>query len=567
MSPIARVKKRSSLSNADKIKFNFDISILNVLIYYTQCDFIAKADLYKLKKLIDFTDIESYKQNIPIYSRLNILKSFLNSIVDKELKNFNLLCMELRNDFESGLEIIDELNFKDNKLTYSECVNISKFISEKLRYIEVYQKKDRIIELLQNIDNSADYNVSYYDTFQELKKLSAELTVSLQEDEANQKLLKEFSFSDPNARNILAKIVTDVKKPSAILQTGIRQLNAILAPGFRGVRLYTILGGTGKFKSGTLLNLADQIRRFNPQICPLENGFRKTILFITLENSIEESVERIFDMYSQISSDIRNISTEDFISTFEDDGGFTFSTNHGIDITFVYAGNLEMSTAEIPGLISRLNTKGLQPICIILDYIKRIDSAHDSKGDERVRMSFVAKELKSISQYYNIPVITAMQLNRDGNGIIDASMRDNKQDVARFIGQSSIGNCWDIMEDSDWVCLINPELQISTQKLFLTFKRLKIRGKKIPFAVDYFNHPFTNDKNIRLETDCDKPEPISIISLANDLESIKEDSDIKDDNNSTTNRLNNLQEIKKSKASSKNILTTLRGVKSSDLLK
>jgi len=35
---------------------------------------------------------------------------------------------------------------------------------------------------------------------------------------------------------------------------------------------------TGKFKSGLLLNLADQIRRFNPQIQAVENGVRKTIV-------------------------------------------------------------------------------------------------------------------------------------------------------------------------------------------------------------------------------------------------------------------------------------------------
>ena len=177
--------------------------------------------------------------------------------------------------------------------------------------------------------------------------------------------------------------------------------------------------------------------------------------------------------------------------------------------------------------MNNLNNKGFKPICIVLDYIKRIESAHSSNGDERVRMSFVAKELKTIAQYYQLPVITAMQLNREGNSIIDSAMRESKQDVARFVGSSSIGNAWDIIEDSDWVCLINLEMQKSTQRLFLTFKRLKIRGKKMPMATDYFNHPFTNAKNIRLESDVDKEGCLSIMSLANDLESIEEEKDEK----------------------------------------
>ena len=197
----------------------------------------------------------------------------------------------------------------------------------------------------------------------------------------------------------------------------------------------------------------------------------------------------------------------------------------GIDIYFKYAGNLEINTAQIHQYIKELREKGMQPICVVLDYIKRIDSVHPSYGDERVRMSFVTKELKNIAQLYEIPIITAMQLNREGNSIIDAAMRESKQDVARFVGSSSIGNAWDIIEDSDWVCLINLEMQRSTNQLFLTFKRLKIRGKSsLPAmaAVDYFNHPFANAKNIRLETDVDKEHTVSVISLATDLESIEE---------------------------------------------
>ena len=70
-------------------------------------------------------------------------------------------------------------------------------------------------------------------------------------------------------------------------------------------------------------------------------------------------------------------------------------------------------------------------------------------------------------------------------------------------------------------------MQKSTGKWFLSFKRTKIRGKKDPMAVDYFNHPFVNNNGIRLEPDVNKPEPLSIISLASDLVSI---DDTKTDN-------------------------------------
>ena len=548
-----RTRESSREANQSRVKFNFDVPMLNALIAYTQCEYIARSDLFNLKKLLDYTNLELYRNEQPIFVRLNTIQSIIHSMLDLGLNNTDLLLSQLRADFEPGIEVLNDIGFSKNRLVVSECDRISKFVKEKLQYIEIYQKRDGLINLLRKIDETADYNVSYFETIQTLKETMSELLASLQNSDQSQGLLQEFSFSSSDALNILTKVVAKMKQPTAILQTGIRQLNAILAPGFYSGRLYTILGGSGKFKSGTLLNIADQIRRFNPQIKPYENGMRKCILFITLENSIEETIERLYDMYSDMNEDLRNASPEDVLRTLRDAGGLNFQGGvGGIDIFFKYAGNLEISTADIYGYVADLNNKGFQPICIILDYIKRIDSAHNSNGDERVRMSFVAKELKSIAQFFQIPVITAMQLNREGNSIIDAAMRDSKQDVARFVGSSSIGNAWDIIEDSDWVCLINLELQKSTQKLFLTFKRLKIRGKKIPFAMDYFNHPFVNAKNIRLDSDVDKPEPISIISLANDLESIEEETNEK-------KALENLQSRTREKKSSASIVASLRG--------
>ena len=552
-------RKRSSQLTSGKVKFNFDVQMLNALIHYTQCEYVARTDLFNLYKLFNYTDIESYKQEPPIYDRIETIHSILKSMIELGLTSGDLIKSQLSKDYEKGLEILDNISFSKNKLNTSECKYIRDFVVEKLQYIEIYQKKDKLINLLKKIDDETAYNTSYFQVIQDIKSIMGEILVTLQDNDKNQNLLKEFSFSDVDAANVLATIVNKAKQPAAILQTGIRQLNAILSPGFQSSRLYTILGGSGKFKSGTLLNIADQIRRFNPQIVPYENGMRKCVLFITLENSIEESVERLYDMYSGMDADLRMMSPESVIDTLREEGGLDFRDGGGIDICFRYAGNLEISTADIYGIITDLNNKGFTPICIILDYIKRIESAHPSNGDERVRMSFVAKELKTIAQYYQIPVITAMQLNREGNRIIDSAMSDSKQDVARFVGSSSIGNAWDIIEDSDWVCLINLEMQKSTQRLFLTFKRLKIRGKKIPMASDYFNHPFTNAKNIRLESDVDKDATLSIISLANDLESIDEEEDKK-------KTLPNLQERDRASKQASSIIKSLKGTTYSNIV-
>ena len=520
-----RVKKRNStLSN--KIKVKFDVDLLNTLIKYVRCEYVGQTALSQLRKFIKYLDIDSYEYEEAIYPRLKTLDILTKAISEDGIRDDTLLRTHIKEQYSSGIDIIDQVGFDKNQLSSTECDYVTNAVRVRVQTIAISIKKNKLLDTLEKIDASS-FTPSYAELVEDVRKQMTELITELQVTDNDQGLLKEFAFSMDEAAALIDRIVKKAKRPASILQTGIRQLNSILSPGFQSGRMYCFLGGSGKFKSGTLLNIAEQIRRFNPQIPAYENGMRKCILFITLENSIEETVERIYDMYCETNGNMRDDDTQQVIDALRNNGGYDFTATSGIDIFMKYAGNLEINTGEIHVYIKELKEKGYVPICIILDYIKRIDSVHNSNGDERIRMSFVAKELKAIAQYYEIPMITAMQLNREGNSIIDAAMRESKQDVARFVGSSSIGNAWDIIEDSDWVCLINPEIQISTGQKFLTFKRLKIRGKSEVTEsggnpIDYFNHPFDIEHGIKLQTDVDKDHTVSLISLATDLESIEE---------------------------------------------
>lgn len=513
-----KVKKRNE--NADKISMRFDIPMLNALIKYITCEFVNNIQISNVNNLFTRVDINDFNYNQDVQVRIKLIKLICEAIITHHIRDVDVMKTFLIPKDQDVADLLNEIDLQKNQLTNSECNSLTDFINERLQFIYIFQVKDDMMKLFEKMNSTAI--VSYYEVVNQLKDLMSKLLVNLRTAEASNGLLKEFSFSSPDYAVLMDKIVTKQKRPSAILQTGIRQLNAILSPGFQSGRLYTFLGGTGKFKSGTLLNIADQIRKFNPQIIPVENGMRKTILFVTCENSIEETIIRLYDMYSDVEDDLLTKSTEDVIETLRKEGQFQFTDSEGIDIDLRYFANLEINTADLYSIIRELSDQGKQVIGLILDYISRIRSVANDNGDERLRMSYAAKELKSLAQFFEIPVITAMQINREGNSIIDAAMRDNKQDIAQFIGASSVGNCWNIIEESDWVGLINPELQKSTNTLFLTFKRLKIRGKKDPFAIDYFNHPFVNEKHIRLASDVDKEKPLSVMFLSNDLQSISD---------------------------------------------
>ena len=516
------IKKRKDVDNSSSINMTFDVPMLDSLIKYIRCDYVSNAQIVLLYKLINQLDLKQYQYNPDILDRLNLLKITCEGITQQHLSDESVLMIYIKEHLENAEDIMNQVDFERNKLSNSECNMLNTAINERLQYIYIFQVKDDIMNALSDFDNTGF--TSYYDIINTLKVKLSNLMVKLQNVSAPDSLIRSFNFSGEEYTALLAQIVAKAKKPSTVLMTGVRQLNAILSPGFQSGRLYTILGGTGRFKSGTLWNICDMIRRYNPQIIPVENGMRKCILFITMENTIYETILRLFDMYNPTGKDIKEMEVEEVAQILREEGHFDFTSEDGIDIELRYYSDLEISPSNIYTLIQELKDQGKEVICLILDYILKLNSDKEHYGDERLRISYAGRELKALAQFFDIPVITAMQINREGNGILESSMQENKEDIGRFIGTAFVGQCWDLIQESDWVAFINLEMQKSTGKWFLSFKRLKIRGKKDPMAVEYFNHPFVESNSIRLAPDVDKPEPLSIISLASDLVSIEENN-------------------------------------------
>lgn len=516
------VKKR--IPDKPKAMITFDVGILNVFMKYCLCDFVTKSQIQTLYKLMKEIDPEAYNTDNDIRDRIIIVKNMTEAMVERNIKDLDLLKTYVATKSGDSAIVLGKVSLDRNLISLSDANAVAQMIDDRLQTIYIYQAKQPIIDDLIALESIRC--VSYTEVIARLKTNLAALLGNLMSTEHGTNMLRSFGFSDANYEDNIDKIVKHAKRPTSILQTGIRMLNAILSPGFQSGRFYCFLGCTGKFKSGTLLNIADQIRLYNPQVKAVEDGLRKTILFVTLENSINETVERLVDMYSGEDADILEMSTEDVLRILHEQGRFVFTDTDGIDIEIRYFGNLEIKVADLRSVVNEMRENGKEVIALILDYIARIESNQPNGGDERLRISYVSKNLKSLAQELNIPIITAMQVNRDGNAVLDAAMRENKQDLAQLIGASAVGLSWSLMEEADWVCFVYPERQISTGRLFLSFKRLKIRGKKYrkqakaimsEVRSDYFNHPFTNAKEIMLQVDVDRDLPVSIISLKTDL--------------------------------------------------
>ena len=507
-------------SDEPKAIMTFEVSTLNTLLRYAMCS-VSKSSIVNLGKLVDELDMRAYSYSPDIVARLKLLKYVAEAKTKFGMNDPDVIVTYIRNSYPDGPDLLAECEpLVPDTMNYSECTAISNVVSERLQYIYIYKYKDSIIDCLNKFSRGGW--TSYYDTVNEVRETLQRLLMQVTTADGQQVgVIRRMNMAADNYNDLVDLIVTKAKMPTAVLQTGIRQLNAILCPGFQANRLYLILGLTGRFKSGTLLNIADQICKYNPQIRPIEDGRRKCVLFISNENTIEETYERLFDMYATNDEVIQRLTADDVRKVLRERGRYFFDDQNGITIDFRYYRNMEMSTADIYTIINEMADEGYKVIAVILDYIARVQSVI-AQQEERFRLANVAKELKAIATYYSIPVITAQQVNREGNGIIDAAMRDEKADLAKFLGTTAVSESYGLIFEADWVALVNLEKRKSDQRWFLTFNRLKIRGRQDPDAVTYFNHPFADEKRIRLETDVDKDRTLSVVSLASDLESINQ---------------------------------------------
>lgn len=262
-----------------------------------------------------------------------------------------------------------------------------------------------------------------------------------------------------------------------------------------------------------LLSTCYWIKKYN-KFKASEPGKRPTILYISNENSVAESVIRLFNM-SVTDNDITNYTPKDVIKMMKEKGGLVLNDDDDVDIVMQYYGNMEISTSDLYGIIEDLEDDNREVICLVLDYIKRIRPARKAL-DERTQLAYASNELKDLAVRNHIPVITAQQLNRAGNVTIDAAMESGKEDLARFLGRGNIAQCWDMLENCDWASILNIEIERSSGTRYLTIKEIKKRYKSMT-EITYMNQPFHEGSTSRLIEDFNMEKSVAKLSLASDL--------------------------------------------------
>lgn len=506
-----------------KLEIKFDITTLDMIISFIYKDSVLRTrkTLTNIYKLFNNLNMTLYDDNPELKERIWIIQNTLYGKLVDGFENNDALkqyCLDNPECSDYATDLISEIQNK--KISHEESKYLVKKIDDTLEFGYTVTIKDIMKQILNQID---DGDFKSYKMVQEDLYDIATAIINIKRNVSSLGSDQTFSLQEESFETVIDDALQKLKDRNRIFVTGIQRLNTILSPGYMSKRLYTYLAFPGKGKSTILLKSAIDIKRYNKGVQTKDPDKRPAVVFLTLENDIAETVERIYNMTVD-SDDIRNYSSKQIKKKMKEKGHLSITNDDNIDIIIKEYKNRELDTNDLYTIINDLSDEGIEVVTLILDYMKRIRPA-EKAGDEKTELKNISNELKELAKYFDIPVITAQQLNRSGASVVDAALQAKKEDVTRLVGRDAIAGAWEILENSDWTCIINPEVKSDTDELFLTFKMLKRRYRSTEDndklrRMDYFNHPFAQGNEICLIDDVDLPKPLSLESLATQFEPV-----------------------------------------------
>lgn len=504
-------KKVNKLNDENtKILIRIDLNMFNCMVGYLlnmESPLITFKNIQQMHKLFNKIDPKPFYINENLKIRYNFIMGVLHEIVDVRhhliLKDDLLVFINERFNHEDYKDILDNLDKYNNMSSYQiEFTRDS--INDRLNYIYLDAYKDEIRDELDKLDSN-EFN-SYREINENLRIIMAGLFSKIRSSNLNETNIRTLSTLDENMDNVVLDLIKKFRDDSRVLKTGMKRLNEMLSPGFVGSNLYLFAGIPNAGKTLILTKSMLGIQKYNSNVKLKRPDRKPVVLFITAEDTMEKMIGRIFsDLVPNVDLKKSDYSNKELAEMLKQHG---FGDSEAeINIVVKYYNEKEIDTNDIYGIIDEVEDENNEVIALIVDYVKRIRPALYAK-EERDELKNVTNELRNIAVNYDIPVISACQMNREAAKAVDNAIMDNKNDVAKKIGRSNIGSSWAMLENTDALINIYTELyeDPTTKKntKWMSFMRMKLRYEDL-FNVTYFVQPYSADGK-RLLDDINLPE-------------------------------------------------------------
>ena len=460
----------SSVVKGNKqLDLNLDLRTLDIMCksLVTDNQTIRRGQLVNLRNLIHLINPDSYINDFEKSKRVSFIKKGIEARLDMNLTDPYMIMTHIY----GGILDSDIVNFDEFKgLTGAELSWMNNMVSEALKYTHVYNNVDVLAELCSRI-RSADYG-SKAEIVAEFEKAINNIQNDFRRSKHEDRTEAIFSLREGYFEDIMYDTYNTLNSPRRKLVTGMQGMNELLGGGFENGRCYVYFGLPGEGKSSVVLNMIYQLKKYNKDYKTKDPTKRPCIVLLTMENTVTESVERLFGMATGRPA-MTDFSPEGAINMLREEGELYLTDASPIDIIIKFQPSNSVDTSYLYTLTEGLEDQGMEVIAMFQDYIGRIRST-ERLQDTRLEYGAIVDEFKTYAEIKDIPIITVAQLNRDASKHIDEGRKASKSDLVRLIGRSNISESMLILNNIDAGFLIAPETT-NTGERFLGVQRIKIR--------------------------------------------------------------------------------------------
>ena len=476
------------------IRLTLDLMTYSILCRYVlQTNTMVRMEhLNNLKRLMSIIDPMCYQNDPEKQKRVDFINKGLEARLGHNINDRVILYTYINSKLPFTIDFID---LDQIDLTRDEIIYVTDLVSETIQYQFLYARIYDIEDICTRFKTSDFQNRG--SIVAEFEALIDDLKNQFRQSKVNDNAINMvFSLRDDKFQSAVTDTYNMITNPSRRLITGMQGFNELTGGGFESGRVYMILGTTGIGKSITLLNIIYQMKKYNTSYRPKDPTKTPCIVLLTMENTVVETITRLFDLVVKDSKGMENYSIGEVIQMLRSQGGLVLNSESPIDIVIRYKANKSVDTSYLYTLCDDLEDDGYEVICLVQDHIKRIRSV-DAGMDVRLELGDIVNEFKVFAAIKDIPVITNSHLNREAIRITEDATRKANQDTGKLLGKSNIGESMLMADNLDCGIIITLDFDKESNR-YMTFNLVKMRAKSSRM---YMAQPFEPGSTIRLVED------------------------------------------------------------------
>ena len=411
-------------------RFYNDSDYISLILNNFQSKFFLNKPLSNIINIL----IQYYKkyEKMPVKNTLDLI---LKRYCEKHEESYKKYDIELNNSLNFKLSDDDKF-IKDNIVNYIKSKSIYNVIMDELDHIE------------KNKDVSG-----CLDRFQKILQINMDENVGLN------------YFSE------LDKHFDEVSSPESMITTGYNGIDYVTNGGFpkNGKCLCTFVAESGLGKSLIMSNLA--VNFMKEGLFPLIISLEMPEMIYGKRIDAHISKEDINTLQHNVESAKKKI--KDFHALHK---------NSNLIIKEFPPNTINCNNIQV--YMDKLSSLGKHPDVLIVDYINLLNSNNRQESGMYERVGDISRQLRALSYRYNIPVISASQVNREGFSTSDVDM-------------SNVSESMGIVHTSDFLAALYQQ-EGDREANRLNIKILKNRfggmiGRKLKFHINYNNLRITDE--------------------------------------------------------------------------